>query len=301
LKNLQNPQESPLKLAIATCQFPIGSDLRANVSYVLAQMRRASARGADVVHFPEAALSGYAGVEFPTFKKYDWAMLESSTRSVMTLAKELGLWTIVGSAHRLSPGHKPHNSLYIIDDRGRLVDRYDKMFCTGDRSEQNGDLKHYCPGSRLCTFTISGVKCGTLICHDFRYQELYREYQKRGVCVVFHSYHNAHMAAGELRKYNIWGEIVPPTMQTYAANNHLWISANNSSRRASCWPSFFVRPDGIITGKLANNRAGVLISSVDTRAKIYDASEAWRDRAVRGVFHSGSLVSDPRSDQRRRL
>ena len=75
---------------------------------------------------------------------------------------------------------------------------------------------------------------------------------------MFHSYHNAHRSAAKFRKYhNIWGLIVPPTMQAYAANNYMWVSANNSSRPRSSWPSFFVRPDGVITAKLINNRPGM--------------------------------------------
>ena len=36
------------------------------------------------------------------------------------------------------------------------------------------------------------MRCGVLICHDFRYDELYREYLLRGVQLMLHSYHNGH-------------------------------------------------------------------------------------------------------------
>jgi len=290
-----------MKLTVATCQFPVDHDIRRNLGYVLRQMKAAKRRGADVAHFSETCLSGYAGSEFRSFKGFNWDLLVASTEKVQALAKELRLWVVLGSSHRLSAGHKPHNCLYIIDDRGRIVDRYDKMFCTGDRSGKSGDLKHYSPGSHFSVFNIRGLPCGALICHDFRYDELYRIYRKRGVELMFHSYHNAHCRARKLRKYNIWGIIVPPTMQAYAANNYMWISANNSSMPVSAWPSFFVRPDGIITGRLRNNRPGVLISTVDTKAKIYDASVSWRDRALRGIYHSGTLVRDRRSECRTSL
>ncbi len=229
---------------------------------------------------------------------FDWDRLQEAHQQVVDLARELKLGGFVGSAHRLSGRHKPHNSLYIINDKGRLVDRYDKMFCVGDRSGKTSDLAPYSPGSHFAVFEIKGVRCGALICHDFRYDELYREYKKRGVELMFHSYHAARVSPAKHRRYNIWGTIVPPTMQTYAANNYMWISSNNSSTPMSSWPSFFVRPDGIITGKLANNRSGVLLSTVDTRAKFYDASVDWRDRAIRGIYHSGKLVRDSRSARR---
>ena len=288
-----------MKLKVATCQFPVEADSKKNLAYVLRQMIAAKNRGAHVAHFSEVCLSGYAGVDMESMQGFDWDLLQDAHRQVAERARELKMWVVVGSAHRLSGRHKPHNSLYIIDDGGRLVERYDKMFCVGDRSGKTSDLAHYSPGSHFSVFEIKGVRCGAQICHDFRYDELYREYKKRGVEFMFHSYHNARMSAAKLRRYNIWGIIVPPTMQAYAANNYMWISSNNSSTPASAWPSFFVRPDGIITGKLTNNRAGILMSTVDTRAKFYDAAESWRDRAIRGIYHSGKLVQDPRSTRRK--
>jgi predicted amidohydrolase len=188
--------------------------------------------------------------------------------------------------------------LYVIDPRGRIIDRYDKRFCTGDRDRRSGDLAHYTPGNHFTVFEIDGLRCGLLICHDFRYDELYREYKKQHVQLMFHSYYNAGTSAAKLRRDNILGTIVRPTMQTYAANNYMWISASNSCRPAACWPSFVVRPDGRLTGTLRNNRSGVLISTVDTNKHYYDASRLWRDQALKGVFHSGKMVRDARSHRR---
>ena len=291
-----------MKLRIATCQFAVDADIRRNLRTILRQMRRAKRARADVVHFSEVALSGYAGIEFTTFDGFDWDLLREATERVRDCARELKLWVVLGSSHRLTGKHKPHNSLYIIDHGGRIVDRFDKLFCTGERDEQSGDLKHYSPGSHLAVFSIKGIKCGTLICHDFRYQELYREYKKLDVRVMFHSYHNGHQKKATLaRAKNIWGVIVPPTMQAYAANNYMWISSNNTSARESSWPSFFVLPDGRIANRLRGHDAGMLLNTVDTGAKFYDASEAWRDRAMRGIYHSGTLVKDKRSDDRTNL
>jgi len=291
-----------MKLTVATCQFPIGRDPRVNAGYVTRQVKAARRRGARVAHFAECALSGYAGIEFPSFMNYEWDALLDATRGVMELAGELKMWVVVGSSHRLAHGRKPHNCVYVINDRGEMVDRYDKRFCTGDRSCKNGDLRHYSPGDHAVTFEVDGLRCGVQICHDFRYQELYRDSLRRGVQLMFHSYHNGHSTKATLAKaHNIWGVMVPATMQTYAANNFMWISANNTTARESSWGSHFVLPDGRIAGKLSRHSPGVLISTVDTGAKMYDASAAWRDRAMRGVFHSGSVASDARSRNRKTL
>jgi len=305
-----------MKLTVATCQFPIGSDMRKNLEYVARQIRTARDRGADVAHFPEACLSGYAGVDFASHEGFDWPLLEDCTRRALDLARELRIWVLLGSSHRLTAPHKPHNSLYIIDDRGRIVDRYDKLFCAGDRSEETGDLAHYSPGTHFSVFTIKGIRCGALICHDYRYPELYREYRRRDVQLMFHSYHAGNIpperfqtmqddVGGGNQRLNpgstIPGITMPATMVAEAANNHVWISCPNSSARESCWPSFFVRPDGVVTGRLRRHTAGVLVSEVDTDEQIYDSTVAWRDRAMDGVSHSGTVVRDRRSDERTRL
>ncbi len=302
-----------MKLTVATCQFPISSNIRSNLRYVLRQIRAAKDRGAHVAHFPEACLSGYAGTDFASFEGFDWSLLEECTRRVLDLARELRIWIVLGSAHRLTAPYKPHNSLYVVDDCGEILDRYDKMFCAGDRSEETGDLAHYSPGDHFSVFTIKDVRCGALICHDYRYPELYREYKRRGVQLMFHSYHAGNIPPEHFRAMReavgdgnqrlnpgatIPGITMPATMVAEAANNHVWISCPNSSARESCWPSFFVRPDGVVTGRLRRHTAGVLVSEVDTDEEIYDSTVAWRDRTMNGILHSGTLVRDKRSEER---
>jgi predicted amidohydrolase len=305
-----------MMITVATCQFPVDADIGRNQAYVLRQMRIAKSQGAYVAHFPECSLSGYAGSDFASYKEFDWSVLKECTPKVLALARQLRLWVIVGSTHRLTGRHKPHNSLYVVTDRGEILDRYDKMFCAGDRAGKSGDLAHYSPGNHFSVFSIAGVRCGALICHDYRYPELYREYKRRGVQIMFHSYHAGHVAPDRLKAIREGvgarlhrinnGSTLPEitmraAMHAAASNNYMWISCSNSSARESCWPAFFVRPDGVITGRLRSNTAGVLISTVDTKERFYDSTVAWRERSMRGVFHSGLLVRDRRSDDRTAL
>lgn len=303
-------------LKVATCQFPTSADIGKNLQYVLRQICKAKDQGADVVHFPEACLSGYAGHDIASYREFNWRQLAKSTPHVLALAKELEVWVLLGSTHKLTGKNKPHDSVYIVNDRGELVDRYDKMFCAGDRLGKTEDLVHYSSGNHFSVFNIKGVRCGVLLCHEYRYPELYREYKRKGVQLVFHSYHAANIKAKQLRamqdqvgvqfhKLNRGTTIpaitMPASMQAAAASNHVWISCSNSSARESCWGSFFVRPDGVITGRLRRNIAGVLMSEVKDGEEFYDSTVAWRDRAMSGVYHSGRSVRDRRSTNRNRL
>lgn len=305
-----------MKITVATCQFPIDSDISRNSQYVIRQMRIANERRAAVAHFPECSLSGYAGADFESYEGFDWQLLEECGQRILEMARKLKLWVILGSTHRLTGKHKPHNSVYVISEHGELVDRYDKMFCSGDRMGKTGDLAHYTPGDHFSVFTINGVRCGVLICHDYRYPELYREYKRQGVQLMFHSYHAGHILPKRMKAlqreigtnlHKLSGGstlpqiTMPPSMQAAAASSHVYISCANTSARESCWPSFFVRADGVITGRLRLNTAGILISKLNTKEPLYDSTVSWRQNAMDGIFHSGVLVRDSRSANRKQL
>jgi predicted amidohydrolase len=286
-------------LRVATCQFEVQGAIAPNRRAVLRQMEQAAKHGADIAHFSEACLSGYAGVDIFSHESINWDWLTAATRDIMAAARRLGLWVLLGSAHRLSDGFKPHNCIYVIDNKGNIADRYDKRFCTGLGGKRPTlDLCYYTPGNHSTTFTVKGVKCGALICYDYRFPELYREYRKLGVEVIFQSFHNARTSVVADQRYNIWRTIVPATMSCRAAENHFWVSANNSTTRPSRWASFTVRPDGQIMGQLKLHRPGVLMTDMMLDPKLYDAPAPWRGRAMDGILHSGELVKDPRSEDR---
>ncbi|MEZ4606678.1 MAG: hypothetical protein R2865_07750 [Deinococcales bacterium] len=56
----------------------------------------------------------------------------------------------------------------------------------------------------------------------------------------------------------------------------------------SCWGSFFVRADGVITGQLERHRTALLLSTIDREEELYD-STAWRTRALHGTLHMAVL------------
>jgi predicted amidohydrolase len=304
-----------MKLKIATSQFSVSSKIEDNKKRILAQVDEAKNLGVDLIHFPEGSLSGYAGVDFEAFVGFNWDELKTATNEIIKKAKEAGIWIVLGSAHRLE-NHKPHNSLYIIDNTGNIVDRYDKMFCAGTKQEDTEDLLHFSPGDHFSIFSVNGIKCGVLICHEYRYPELYREYKKKDVEIIFHSYHAGNMKP--TRQTNMENEVgeaffaintgrtipeitMPSTMVSYAANNYMWISCSNTSARESCWASMIVRPDGVVVGRLDKNLDGIIITEIDTKKQYYDSTRYWRNRAMEGIFHSGNLVDDNRSKNRTEL
>ena len=276
------------KIRIATCQFSENWQPRRNAAVIRRYIAAAAKRRADIVHLHECAMSGYCGaVGSPD---YDWDALRETTALVLAAAKKHRVWVVLGSSHKLTGRHKPHNSLYLISPAGRIVDRYDKRFCMA------GEMDTYSPGDHYVTFKLNGLLCALLICFDLRFPELYRELCAMGVRLVFQSFNN-----GRMDGPGIHGHVMRQTLQAHAGMNAMWISAPNSSAYYSRWPSVFITPDGKITGRLKRNRAGLMVNTVDASKKFYDPSEPFRRQAIRGARSSGRCAGDPRSRDRKCL
>jgi len=280
---------SPLsgqQLSVATCQFPVSKNIEENAQWIMQQMNEAKSLGATLAHFPECALSGYPGVDMPTMENFQWEKLHRYTDSITALAYKLDMWVLLGSIHELSDEIKPLNSLYVINPSGEIIDRYDKRFCT------KGDLKYFSAGNHFVVIDIEGVRCGLLICFDVRFPELFREYKKLEVDLIFQSFYNARQKPG-----GIHPKIMPVTAQTRAATNHFYMSLSNSSA-ASSWPCHFITSDGLIENRLPADSPGVLISELDLSDSYYDASRHFRENALEGILYSQKAPVHPRYENR---
>ena len=282
-----------VKLRIATCQFPVSAHPAENARYVRHYLHEASRAGAHLLHTSEASLSGYAGVDYKSFDHYDWETLRKENARLRALASELKMWLVLGSSHFLDRNTRPTNCQYLINPEGRIVNRYDKCFLTGNNDPDNptGDQKYYSAGNRLVTHEIRGVKVGLAICYDVCWPQLYLAYRKLGAKVMIHSFYNARGKGPDcLDTLNV--REVP----TRCADNRMWAICNNSSAPYSHWGSFVARPDATIAKILPINKPGMLIHDYpDTLSK-----HGWfhnlhpMDMAEGTIMHWGVPSNSPR-------
>jgi len=276
-------------LKVATCQFAVGKSIKRNSQQIQKFLQKAHRAKADIVHFPECALSGYVGADFPNFDGYDWQLLKEETGKIVAITKKLGLWVVLGSTYPLTPDknirgqakpNKPRNSLYLINPRGEIVGRYDKRFCL------KGELRRYTPGNKFVNFTVKGVKCSLLICFDARFPELYRALYKKGARCILQSFYNARQKGPSVHTH-----IMRQTMQCRAATNHFWVSMANASGYYSPYPSCFIQPDGKIVKQLKQNRSGMMVNTVDLKRKFYDPMAGVREMAIAGALSNSPKIS----------
>lgn len=270
-------------LVIAVSQTSISADPRTNGSTIRSAMHRASDRGARLIQFPEGALSGYAKEQIQSWQDVDWGVIGEEFDQIADLAAKLRLWVLLGSAHRLTAPHRPHNSLYVISDRGTVVDRYDKRMCS------NTEITHfYSPGFDPTVFEIDGLRFGAAVCIEVNFPELFAEYELLDVdCVLLSAYPIDSVFAN--------------TARSHAAINSYWIGLSAPAQTAELVPAALIGPDGITIAQVPPGEDLVTAEIDQSNPSFHVALELarpWRARARAGHIYNSRRVHDLRSTDR---
>lgn len=269
-----------MSLAIATCQPVASADPRANGAEVRRMLRLSAAAGARLAHFPEGFLSGYAVENVATWDDVDWTVVRRELEDVAALAGELGIWVVLGSAHPLTPPNWPHNSLYVISDAGRLVDRYDKRKCSHTEL-----TRFYTPGFEPVVFDVDGFRFGTAICIEINFPDLFADYDRRGVdCLLVSAYPVDSIFAVKAR--------------AYAAIYNSWLSLSVPAQTTHLFHSGLIGPHGEVivdVGAAPGLRVGTLDREDPAVQGALQFARPWRTTARAGDVYEEHRVSDERS------
>ncbi|MER5635421.1 carbon-nitrogen hydrolase family protein [Kitasatospora sp. NPDC002227] len=291
---------NPRSVRLAVAQTPVREDprdvdaLRESGRQVRALMREAAARGARIVHFPEGAIcfphmlvmsvDGPDAVGPADWSRCQWPVLRAELAAITELAGELRLWTVIASVHRLTEPNRPHNSLYVISDRGEVVTRYD------ERRLSNTKVSYlYSPGVSPVTFDVDGVRFGCLLGMEIHYPELFAEYESLDVdCVLFST---TGVSPGN----------AAAQAQGHAAVNSYWVSFSVPTRHGATAPSGVIAPDGDWLDRCpADGSPSLAVVDLDDGSEAAEAvahARPWRRRSRAGVY-AEHQVTDPRSEDR---
>ena len=269
---------------IATAQSYISADIRENGREIRKLMRQASEEGAAIVHFPEGAMSGYTKSQIKSWDKVEWDALVDELQIVASLARELGLWVVVGCNHRLTAPNRPHNSLYVISDKGEVATRYDKQFCSYTEI-----TNWYSPGRECCVFEVKGWRFGCALCIEIHFAELFLKYSELEVdCVLFSSYSEEPMFGIQA--------------QGYAASHGFWVSFSVPTQMSHALSSRLIAPSGEIQAMAQPSISGLVIDRLDLARPEWKIAlhhaKPWRAKAREGEIYRQRYVQDPRSDEK---
>ncbi|WP_371589898.1 carbon-nitrogen hydrolase family protein [Streptomyces virginiae] len=271
------------------------SALRAAGQELRGLMAEAAGAGARLVQFPEGAIvypskqvmaSGPDGELVPAdWSHAAWDVLREEAESITALAGELGLWTVFGSIHPLTPPNWPHNSLYIVSDQGRLVARYDKRFLSYTEVSFL-----YAPGREPLVFEVDGIRLGCALCVEANFPELFAEYERLDVdCVLL----------------SVMVDDAPRARvaQAYGTLYNYWLGYSVPAQFSATAPSGIVGPGGRWLARCpADGRPALAIADIDLDSKERDIDVAiryarpWRRSARAGLYDGRHPNDDPRSE-----
>jgi len=146
-----------IRIALAQKDFPVG-DMTGNLARAQQCIEQAVTAGADLVLFPELAISGYPPEDLllrPGFMHQCRAVMDTLVQSVS------GVDVVIG--HPWQNGSQRFNAVSWIRD-GRVIGRYCKQLLPNYAVFD--ERRYFAAGSEPLVVELKGCKIATLICED---------------------------------------------------------------------------------------------------------------------------------------
>jgi predicted amidohydrolase len=167
---------------VGLIQLRSGLDPHANLAAVLAAIDEAKSAGADYVQTPETTNI----MEIKRDRLF--AKLESDERdatlaTLREVARKLSIYIHIGSLAIKASPEKAVNRSYLIDRKGDIAARYDKihMFDVDlPGGESYRESNTYRAGDLAVTADLPWGRLGLTVCYDLRFPALYRALAEAG-------------------------------------------------------------------------------------------------------------------------
>ena len=259
-------------LTIATAQTLVSSDVHHNGRAIRAAMILAARAGAQLLHTPEGALSGYVKSEIQAWAEVDWPGLQAELEETAALAARLGMWVVLGTNHRLEPPRWPQNCMVVLSDTGREAGRYAKRLCSNTETTW-----WYTPGADPLVFEVGGLRFGCALCIEVCFPHLFAEYSGLGVdCLLLSSY-SADPMHGVMAR-------------AHAATTCCWLSLATPVACSGGLPSGVFGPDGSTLAACPPGEAGIAFHRIDPSDPRWHVplhrARPWRATALRGEIYA---------------
>lgn len=167
---------------VACIQNCATNDLAANLITVERLLRMAHAQGAELACLPEF----FCNLEPSDGSYYDKgfdADNHPALAALRALARELGLWLLLGSIPIKAADRKVHNRSIVLDPEGAVVATYNKIHLfdvaikDGQKYQESTSVA---AGEQAVIAALPWGGLGLTICYDLRFPHLYRLLAQNG-------------------------------------------------------------------------------------------------------------------------
>ena len=171
-----------LSFNAAIIQMRSGLDPTANLAAALKSINEAKEAGADYVLTPEMT-NILAAKREQLFAKIVTEERDATLTTLREVARKLAIYIHIGSLAIKTSPEKAANRSFLIDRRGEVVARYDKIHMfdvdlAGGESYRESNT--YRPGELAMVADLPWGRLGLTVCYDLRFPALYRALAEAG-------------------------------------------------------------------------------------------------------------------------
>jgi N-carbamoyl-D-amino-acid hydrolase len=277
------------------------------VARMLDLMAAAKAKGADLIVYPELALTTF----FPRWYYADaaeadiWFEKEMPNAAVLPLfegARRHGMGMSFGYAELTGDGHHFNTSI-LVDRTGAIVGKYRKVHLPGHaefdagRTHQHLEKRYFEPGDLgFPVWPTMGGIFGMCICNDRRWPETYRVMGLQGVEMIVLGFNTPSVNAqkgAEGPQQRIFHHKL--SVQAGAYQNSTWVvavaKAGVEDGHALFGASLIVNPDGEIVAESATEEDEVIVATCDLDACLFGKETIFDFKRHRRIEHYGRITA----------
>ena len=277
------------------------------VARLLALMDQAHERGANLIIYPELALTTF----FPRYwmndpgevdRWFERSMPNAATQPLFDRARQYGMAFSLGYAELTTEG-RHFNTQIIVDGQGQLVGKYRKVHLPGhsefdpERAFQHLEKRYFEPGDLgFGVWHGLGGLVGTMICNDRRWPEAWRMLGLQGVELVMLGYNtpsvNSQKSAEGPSDRLFHNRL---SVQAGAYQNSCWAVAVAKAGDEDGHPliggSLIVDPDGKIVAEAQSEADELLVHDCDLDATRFGKETIFAFERHRRIEHYGLITS----------
>jgi predicted amidohydrolase len=278
---MSKPLFESRKLGLAVAQMgPVLPDEKREsvVKRLVEMLRDAKSQGAEVVVFPELALTPFFPRYWMDEKEavnlyFERSMPNPAVQPLFDEAKKLGVGFYLGYAE-LTPAGQRFNTCILVDRSAQIVGKYRKVHLPGgtehkpDSPFQSLEKKYFDVGDQgFPVWDTMGAKMGMCLCNDRRWPETYRVMALQDAELILIGYNTRYYNPDwqEPQHLRMFHHLL--SLQSNAYQNATWVAAAGKSGIEDGYHmiagSVIVAPTGEIVAQTVGEDDEVIASRID--------------------------------------